>query len=163
MAPRPPRGRGVSLLRAAFLFGYRPKLWLRSPPESFIVTGGLDPDSNKAMCEEFTPIAEFLETVHDSGLLSFLDEVEGLTAGSNPRELATQLRQHSAKIIELFDDHIAMHCEAIDMETANCPGPLRMRATAHKRIVTLTVCNSPAVLDGSSKNEPVHIQRDRVM
>lgn len=101
--------------------------------------------------------------MHDSGLLSFLDEAEGLTAGSNPRELATQLRQHSAKIIELFDDHVAMHREAIDMETANCPGPLRMRATAHKRIVTLTVCNSPAVLDGSSKNEPVHIQRDRVM
>ena len=121
-----------------------------------LIEDAFDPDLEKRA-------AEFLETVHDSGLLSFLDEVEGLTAGSDPRELATQLRQHSAKMIELCDSHIAMHYEAIDMETANCPGPLRMRATAHKRIVTLTVCNSPAVLDGSSKNEPVHIQRDRVM
>jgi hypothetical protein len=121
-----------------------------------LIEDAFDPDLEKRA-------AEFLETVHDSGLLSFLDEVEGLTAGSNPRELAKQLRQHSAKIIELFDDHIAMHCVAIDMETANCPGPLRMRATAHKRIVTLTVCNSPVVLDGLTEDEPVRIQRDRVM
>jgi hypothetical protein len=87
----------------------------------------------------------------------------GIDETSTSDEVAEKIRTSQGESYEMMGEHIEFHHEQIGEYVDGCSGPLKMRAAKAGRVVTVTVCNSPAVFDGGTSDETVHIQRDRIM
>lgn len=77
----------------------------------------------------------------------------------SPEEVGKSMRMQGGDHLEYLDKERAEAVAEINELTANCPSPLKMRATKAGQQVTATVCMSPAVPTGTVNCEQSHVVR----
>lgn len=87
------------------------------------------------------------------------DNIE-LVEPSSPEDIALSARMTAASFLRYLDSEKERFVQRANEITAECDGPLKMRATKAGRRVTVTVCNSPKAPNTTS-TELTTIRRER--
>lgn len=112
----------------------------------------------------FDPEAEahaddFLALLQDSGFMDVIEQVTG-EVPHDGQSLIKMTRRQVAAQLEHLDGHKDEAKARISEFTADCGGPLKMRAHKAGQVITATVCISPLQPEGFSC-EGTHVDRRR--